>query len=439
MITPVFASTLIPYDSHRLFAPASHLTGEHVPTAEGASATYAIQNGFDVRERRFGESFDVSSHAAVIKMMMLRFGRNPRDMLEGLRPSVGGFDVVMKDGFALHLSKQELKRVEQVSGLSGTDDAMVASANFMLAVFAKRKQLFSRHYRGGRAFEDALSTTLRGETTYNVLKGMGMVGFMLNVEPQDMHRKGVVAVVSSSNFSGALALEGMMRGHGGRAWPVRQHGYRLAAPVPADPRGKVASLSTVPVGVKPANILSGFYQGSEGNCVTVSAIKAAMMKYGQNPSGIFKHVIQTPQGYTVTMRDGCTVRLTYAELGKALAGSRFWGEDKGLLRDAVFLYAVSAKRAQLENHEFRAGRSFEAAMNTLNDGEMPGDALRRLGLYAFIRASTVKELAEGGAGTLANYQHSVAVVNGAFDDYGAKRNLRTSHWMAPSGVALKLV
>ncbi len=163
------------------------------------------------------------------------------------------------------------------------------------------------------------------------------------------------------------------------------------------------------------------------------------MKYGQNPRGIYKSIIPTREGYTVTMRDACTVRLTHEELKKAREGSHFKGADPGLLKDATFLYSVSAKRAQMENHEFRAAVGFEAAMGTLNDGESPGDALQRLGLYAFTRQSSVQELASGVAGTLANFGHSVAVVDGVFDDYGAKTSLRTSGWMRDDGIALKLV
>ncbi|MCZ7167047.1 hypothetical protein, partial [Salmonella enterica] len=73
----------------------------------------------------------------------------------------------------------------------------------------------------------------------------------------------------------------------------------------------------------------------------------------------------------MTMRDSCTVHLTHDELKKAQKGSHFFGEDKGLLHDAIFMFAVSAKRAQMENHEFRAEASFEAAMGTLNDRETP--------------------------------------------------------------------
>lgn len=39
-------------------------------------------------------------------------------------------------------------------------------------------------------------------------------------------------------------------------------------------------------GIKPGDIFKDFYQLAEGNCVTISAIKAAMMRFGHNPYGV---------------------------------------------------------------------------------------------------------------------------------------------------------
>lgn len=69
-------------------------------------------------------------------------------------------------------------------------------------------------------------------------------------------------------------------------------------------------------------------------------------------------------------------------------------------------------------------------MDTLNDGEYPGAALRRLGLFAYIRESTAQELADGAIGTLADTHHSVTVVDGMFDMYG-----ESAAWRPPTGRA----
>ncbi|MGH8451286.1 hypothetical protein [Pseudomonas sp.] len=410
-----------------------------VPEADPAKKSVRPQvtevlSGFTVASRNFGEVFDLSSHAAVIKMMMLRFGRSPSDMFEKIEATKNGYSITMKDGFEVTLSHQELERTTEVSRFIGSDVQMVTDANFMLAAFAKRKQV----ERNGK-FDVALSSSLRGEHTYNILKGMGLIGFLRLAPPDKLREPDSVGVINTFNYSGALVVDGIKHHNGEKGVVIKDYGYQLAAEAPTESNGRPAHFSAAPIGVKPADIWGGFYQGVEGNCVTVSAIKAAMMKYGQNPMGIFKRVTEMPEGFSITMRDGCTVRITRGELEMARAAANFHGEDRGLVDDAVFLYAASAKRAQLENHEFRAGTGFDAALQTLNNGEIPGDALRRLGLYAFTRPSSVQELASGVPGTLANFRHSVVVVEGVMDQYGAKRALQGSHWMQGGGHALKLV
>ncbi|AKS08992.1 hypothetical protein AA957_23655 [Pseudomonas trivialis] len=404
-----------------------------VTTSVHPQAAEVLQ-GFTAASRKFGEVFDLSSHAAVIKMMMLRFSQSPSEMFEKVEATENGFNVTMKDGFEVKLSRQELQRTAEASRFSGPDTQMTGDANFMLAAFTKRKQV-ERNVQ----FEAALSSTLRGEHTYNVLKGMGLTGFLRVVPPDKLRDPTIVGVTPAFNYSSALVVNGIKHNDGEKQAIVKDYGYQLAPDVARQPNARPAQFPAPAVGVKPVDVWGGFYQGVEGNCVTVSAIKAAMMKYGQNPLGVFKRIDETPEGFTVTMRDGCTVRLTYVELEMARAAANFYGTDKGLVDDAVFLYAASAKRAQLENHEFRAGAGFDVALKTLNDGEVPGDALRRLGLYAFTRQSSVQELASGVPGTLANFGHSVVVVDGAVDEYGAKRELHDSRWMEKGGHALKLV
>ncbi|MDY7532176.1 hypothetical protein RGV33_10845 [Pseudomonas sp. Bout1] len=402
-----------------------------------------ILDGFNAVERGFNEVFDVSSHASVIKLMMMRFGQGATDMFESVIPAGAGFDITMKDGFELHLSGQELQQMTGASRFAGSNRDMVQQADFMLAAYTKRKQMTRADLTPGTSFEQVLSSTLKGDTQYNVLKGMGMTGFLRIVSPARMQEPGAVAVVSTSGYSSALVLDGVQHSPGNKRSVGTSYGYMLAEAIPEgrpiDSGLRSSAFSDVAVGIPPANIWSGFYQGVEGNCVTVSAIKAAMLRYGQSPRGIYKNITETREGYTVTLRDSSKVNLTHAELKQAREGSNLKGPDAGLLKDANFLYAVSAKRAQMENHEFRAGESFEVAMSTLNDGEVPGDALRRLGLYAFTRRVSVQALANGATGTLANFGHSVVVKEGFFDYYGSKIPLKASSWMRDDGDALMLV
>jgi len=204
------------------------------------------------------------------------------------------------------------------------------------------------------------------------------------------------------------------------------------------PRQKlpIANLSDKRNGAKPDNIWSGFRQGPDGNCVTVSAIKAAMYKFGQSPTDIYKEVVKTNNGYRVTMRDDFVLNLTDQELKVGAAGSRFIGSDKGMLKDAQFLFAVSAKRAQMENNDGWASRSYRAAVQTLNDGEDdygPGEGFLRLGLRKHMKRVNVRDLAKGQLGMCNRARHSVAVINGREEIYGRQGSAPTR------GVAIALV
>ncbi|KTC44025.1 hypothetical protein AO262_32885 [Pseudomonas fluorescens ABAC62] len=176
-------------------------------------------------------------------------------------------------------------------------------------------------------------------------------------------------------------------------------------------------------GAKPENIWSGFRQGPDGNCMTVSAIKAAMYRFGQSPTDIFQQVTKVSEGYRVVMRDGFALTLTDRELIEGTRGSRFKGDDPGMLKDAHFLFAVSAKRAQMENNDRTASRSYQAAVRSLNDGEGEsghGESLQRLGLSKHMRTVRVRDLAAGQLGICNRDRHSVAVIDGREEYYGRR-------------------
>ena len=173
-------------------------------------------------------------------------------------------------------------------------------------------------------------------------------------------------------------------------------------------------------GKKPDNIWSGFSQGPDGNCITVSAIKAAMMQFGQKPTDVFKDVKATANGYDVTMRDGFKLSLTNEEVKQAARHAQFKGDDPAMMTDANFMYAASAKRAQMQNNDGTAGRSFMDAMNSLNDGEHSREGLDRLGLSGRYRSATDAELRSGKVGTVEYGGHSMAVIDGRVELWGRR-------------------
>ena len=189
----------------------------------------------------------------------------------------------------------------------------------------------------------------------------------------------------------------------------------------AHPATDIPGLSGKRGGVKPENIWSGFRQGPDGNCVTVSAIKAAMHRFGQSPTDIYKQVTKVGDGYRVVMRDNFELTLTDRELAEGARGAQFKGRDNGMLKDAQFLFAVSAKRAQMENNDRTAGRGYQAAIRSLNDGEDeggPGEGFLRLGLRQYMKTVPVQELARGQLGMCNRTGHSVAVINGCEELWG---------------------
>lgn len=170
----------------------------------------------------------------------------------------------------------------------------------------------------------------------------------------------------------------------------------------------------------PAQLLDGFWQkGGTMNCVTIAGIKAAMQRFG-GPKEIYSSVEKTPDGYNVKMRDNPykTYHVTNAELAYATRQSGFRGNNKQILDDANFLYAVSAKRAQFENNDGYAHRGFTAAVDSLNTWEYTEEGLGRLGLNNYVQETDAWDLINGAAGIMASNDHVVAVLNGATDNYG---------------------
>src|SRR5476651_2279683 len=103
-------------------------------------------------------------------------------------------------------------------------------------------------------------------------------------------------------------------------------------PLPDSRTSHLPDLSHKRNGAKPDDIWGGFRQGPDGNCVTISAIKAAMHRFGQSPTDIYQHVTRLSGGYRVVMRDDFQLTLTDRELAEGARGAKFRGQDKGMLK-----------------------------------------------------------------------------------------------------------
>ena len=56
-----------------------------------------ITRAFSAAQRQFGESFETSTHEAVIKLMMRTFGQHPAGMFKALTTSGDGYHITMRE------------------------------------------------------------------------------------------------------------------------------------------------------------------------------------------------------------------------------------------------------------------------------------------------------------------------------------------------------
>ena len=173
-------------------------------------------------------------------------------------------------------------------------------------------------------------------------------------------------------------------------------------------------------------LIDGWYQTVEGNCVFVAAAKAAMDAYGTH---VYKKVEATRDGLSITMRDNKVVKISAKELLEAKKAGHFAGENTKLLAYATMMYAASAKRAEVEEHE--GVDDFEEALESLNDGEYLQDDVKFLGLSKNLVAVDPRTLNDKDAVLACSKNHAIYIdkrANGTHiaDHYGDAVNYNGS-------------
>jgi hypothetical protein len=155
------------------------------------------------------------------------------------------------------------------------------------------------------------------------------------------------------------------------------------------------------------NIMSGFNQGTEGNCSAVATIKAAMDKFG---TGVFDGMQKTEDGgYNLMMKDGVGINLSAEEMQIAEQKEKFEGKGSDEDQYATLCYAAMAKRAMMEQND--GATNFSGACDSLNNGEWPKDTARFLGLENHVQNLDVNNLA-GQDGIVAwSSDHSIYLDN----------------------------
>ena len=180
-------------------------------------------------------------------------------------------------------------------------------------------------------------------------------------------------------------------------------------------------------------VIEGWEQTSKGNCVTVAAIKAAQMTFGPQPVNqedptlvIFSECTPLPDGgMHIVMRDGFELTVSESEFRSAALSSRF-RMDKGrddLLDNADKLYAVAAKRAQIEGNDgFAPGQmSYARSLQGLEDGEITANVMEqvgRLGLKDHAQKTPRSELKNHKSTLSSGEGHAYFVSEGQRDFYG---------------------
>lgn len=193
---------------------------------------------------------------------------------------------------------------------------------------------------------------------------------------------------------------------------------------------KLFALSGKTPGVRPQDVWFGVRFSTQNNEGTLSSIKAAMMRFGQSPLGVFSSVTPSGDGYDIVMRDGFKLRLTLKEIAQA----RFNGyqpgytvEDGGMRKDVSFMYAAVAKRVQLENQDGSV-KDFKGAIGKMQSDQSPGACLKRLGLSGHMRRTTWESLGtNGGIGVVAAGRNTNFAFEGLLDGCNIKHGLPRGH------------
>lgn len=178
-------------------------------------------------------------------------------------------------------------------------------------------------------------------------------------------------------------------------------------------------------GKKPEDIWSAFSQWDQDNCVSVAAIKMAMMQFGEQPTDVFKEVREVPGGFQVTLRNNETAYVTQAELEMTAMAMKLKGTDPRAITSANVISTVMAKVEQQKlSKEQNRNVGFGEALQVLNRPDALPLALARLGLGSRIEMVPPEDLLNGRLGAFSsgvkNGSHSSVSVGGKEERWGQR-------------------
>ena len=176
-----------------------------------------IEKGFYSVPREFGENRYTDRYAAMIKLMMMRFGQSPTDCFEKVTRTGDTYAVDMKDGESVNITRAEIKLTADAAKFAGHDNGMIKDANFMLTAYVKRVQNTHEDPVIRSNFEAALRSVITTQGfEKKILEDLGMVPFMTHANAHEMSE----TKAPSYLYNHGLVLDK-------EALPYDGHGYIL--------------------------------------------------------------------------------------------------------------------------------------------------------------------------------------------------------------------
>lgn len=189
-------------------------------------------------------------------------------------------------------------------------------------------------------------------------------------------------------------------------------------------------------------LIEGCHQYGAGNCVAIAAIKASLMAFGTR--NVFESVTPGENAVTVKMRDGKQYELSFDEWEQARQQAAFKGDNRDLYERMVFMYAIMAKRAQVERNDELKDPTYAQALNSLSNGEDFWEGPIWLGINHYVingpnRKRPNKKakdfLRRQEAGIAKSPKHAWFSSKGKNDDHG---EVETIKWTTSGGIAFDL-
>ena len=167
-------------------------------------------------------------HVAAVKLAMATFGQSPGGVFKEVVKAGDGYDVMMRDNFTLHITREELQLAARAAKFSGGDEGMVKDAQFLFGVMSKRQHMELERekatdpfmslygndsaYHAHRTYPGVLAAAGEGIAVDRALSYLGLKEHLQVIDAGALGaRVGVPLDKGAGNKNGAI-FEGTMEG-----------------------------------------------------------------------------------------------------------------------------------------------------------------------------------------------------------------------------------